>query len=206
MIRTVTRNMTRSIDRHSPPATSRVLGACVVAVCALLASCSNDDEGAARNDDGRITRGGSLSVFELRAGDCLDPAPDVSGDIDKIAVAPCAEPHTQEVFAIVEASEQPYPGPEGLATTANALCISAMQDDLGLSPDDGYYLSYLLPSFNGWNNDDDRSIVCVFVFPTLGEVTGSVIDAVDAGTVEPGTPPPVVQVTTTVPVTDGSGS
>ena len=144
-------------------------------------------------------------MFELRKGDCLDPAPDVSGDIDKIAVTPCSEAHSQEVFALVEAEEQPYPGPEGLATVANALCISAMQDDLSLSPDDGYFFSYLLPSFNGWNNDKDRTIICVFVFPTLGMVTGSVIDEVAAGTVQPGSPPPVSQVTTTLPASATTG-
>lgn len=185
---------------HTPRRLARATAALAV-VGAFLAACS-DDSGAKRDDSGRITRAGALSVFELRKGDCLDPAPDVSGDIDKIAVAPCADPHSQEVFALVEAEEQPYPGPEGLATVANALCIAAMQDDLSLSPDDGYYFSYLLPSFNGWNNDEDRTIVCVFVFPTLGMVTGSVVEQVAAGTVQPGTPPPVVQVTTTLPVDD----
>ena len=175
-----------------------------LAVCVALAGCS-EESGATRDESGRITRAGSLSVFELRTGDCLDPAPDVSGDIDKIVVTPCADPHSQEVFALVEAEEQPYPGPEGLATVANALCISAMQDDLALSPDDGYYFSYLLPSFNGWNNDKDRTVICVFVFPTLGSVTGSVVEQVAAGTVQPGTPPPVSQVTTTLP-TDTAGS
>lgn len=172
---------------------------------ALVAACSSDS-GSARDDSGHITKRGSLSVFELRKGDCLDPAADVAGDIDTIAVAPCSEAHTQEVFALVEAPEQPYPGPEGLATTANALCITAMQDDLSLSPDDGYFFSYLLPSFNGWNNDKDRTIICVFVFPTLGMVTGSVVEQVAAGTVQPGTPPPVSQVTTTLPPDGATGS
>lgn len=175
-------------------------------ITALVAAACSDDPGPTRDDTGHITKKGSLSVFELRKGDCLDPAADVSGDIDKIAVAPCDEPHSQEVYALVEAPEQPYPGPEGLATTANALCIGAMQEDLSLSPDDGYYFSYLLPSFNGWNNDKDRTILCVFVFPTMGLVTGSVVEQVAAGTVQPGSPPPVSQVPTSVPTDDTTGS
>ena len=130
-----------------------------------------------------------MSVFDLQPADCLDPPADVSGEINSIKVVPCADPHTQEVFAKVDATDQAYPGAEALATEANGLCIKAMQEPpLGLSPDDGYFVSYLLPSFDGWNKDSDRTIVCVFVFPTLGAVTGSVVEQARAGTVQPGDP------------------
>lgn len=168
-------------------------------LCALLAlvGCSRGDKGAKRDDSGRVSSAGMVSVFELRAGDCLDPPPDLAGDIDKIMAVPCSDAHTQEVFGVVQSTAATYPGPEALAVNANGLCLGHMQEELGLSPDDGYFITYLLPSFDGWNSNEgggDRAIVCVFVFPNLGRVTGSVVAAVESGAVEPGSPPPVTPV------------
>ena len=165
-----------------------VLGALALAA---LTGCSGDDE-PTRDASGAVTKSGSVSVFDLKPADCLDPPADVSGEIATIKVVPCTDPHTQEVFAKVEATEEAYPGAEALAVSANKLCVTEMQGDpLYLSADAGYFWSYLLPSFNGWNNDKDRTIVCVFVFPDQGSVTGSVVEQVRAGTVQPGDPPPV---------------
>ena len=112
---------------------------------------------------------------------------------------PCAVPHTQEVYAKVQSTDDTYPGAELLATQANGQCAGAMQNPpLNLSPDDGYFWSYLLPSFNSWNKDNDRTIVCVFVFPTQGSVTGSVVQQAVAGTIQPGSPPPVSAVPSTL--------
>jgi hypothetical protein len=169
-----------------------VTGALVLAVA--IAGCSNDKPGAKRGSDGKVVKAGTVSVFDLKPADCIDPPPDLSGDVATVPVVPCDQPHTQEVFSLEQSTASAYPGPEALASTANGLCLSSMQTDLGLSPDDGYFISYLLPSFDGWNKDKDRTIVCVFVFPTLGSVTGSVVEQVQAGTVQPGSPPPVSQV------------
>ncbi|MEO6158357.1 MAG: hypothetical protein ABIQ39_12090, partial [Ilumatobacteraceae bacterium] len=171
---------------------SRRLTIAGLAALAIVPACSSSGKGASRNADGKVTRGGQVSVFELKPADCLNPPTDLSGEIDKIQVVPCKDAHTQEVFATVKSTAGSYPGAEALATEANSSCIGAMQDPkLGLSPDDGYFVSYLLPTFDGWNKDTDRSIVCVFVFPTLGAVSGSVVEQALAGKIKPGTPPPV---------------
>ena len=165
---------------------------------AVLGACS-DDEAPSRDADGVVTEAGTVSVFDLAPGDCLDPPEDLSGEIAEIRVVPCDEPHTQEVFAKAEADDQAYPGAEALATEASGACAGKMQQpDLGLSPDDGYFWSYLLPSFNGWNKDNDRTMVCVFVFPQQGSVTGSVVAQAIAGAIQPGSPPPVSAVPPTL--------
>lgn len=177
--------------------TARALAALTV-VAAVLGACSGDGDEPTRAN-GTVTQAGKASVFDLAPGDCLDPPADVSGEIATIQVVPCADPHTQEVYAQVESTQQTYPGAEALAAEANGLCAGAMQDPpLLLSPDDGYFWSYLLPSFNSWNEDTDRTVVCVFVFPNLGSVTGSVVGAADAGTLKPGDPPPVSAVPPTL--------
>lgn len=145
----------------------------LAAGCVLLAACADDD---IRDADGTIVAAGSVSVFELAPGDCLDPDPELTGDIDQIAVIPCSEPHPMEVFAIVEHPDDAYPGAAAVASFADAACIAALDDELGLGLDDGVFFSYLLPSFDGWNQDDDREIVCVLVFPDRDGAVGSVVD------------------------------
>ena len=170
----------------------------LLALVAAVSACSDDDK-PTRDASGAVTQSGTVSVFDLNAGDCLDPPADVSGEIADIKVVPCADPHTQEVYAKVDSTTSAYPGAEALATEANGLCVTAMQEPpLNLSPDDGYFWSYLLPSFNGWNKDNDRTIVCVFVFPSQTAVTGSVYAQAVAGTVQPGAPPPVSAVPPTL--------
>jgi hypothetical protein len=144
----------------------------------LLASCGGGGE--IRAESGEVVLPGSWSVFDLRPGDCLD-ATDAEGDISDVTVVPCADPHTQEVFATVEHPDSVYPGASELAVWADAACLSELRSELGLTLADGLFVSYLLPSFDGWNKNDDRSVVCVLVFPTKGSVTGSYVagDAVE---------------------------
>ncbi|MFT3852751.1 MAG: septum formation family protein [Ilumatobacteraceae bacterium] len=170
----------------------------VAVAAAALGACSGGGE-PSRDASGAVTGAGTVSVFDLREGDCLDPPTDLSGEIADIKLVPCDDPHTQEVFGKVEATDDAYPGAEALATEASGACAGLMQQPpLGLSPDDGYFWSYLLPSFNGWNKDNDRTMVCVFVFPQQGSVTGSVVAQAKAGTVRPGSPPPVSAVPPTL--------
>jgi hypothetical protein len=175
----------------------------LVAAGVVLGACNDDSKGTTRSATGQVVNPATISVFELKPADCLDPPPDLTGEINDIKVVPCTQPHTQEVFATVASAATAYPGAEALATEGSAACVGAMQaPGLGLSPDDGYFWSYLLPSFDGWNKDKDRSIVCVLTFPTMGEVTGSVVEQAKAGKVAPGSPPPVSAVPTTIGLGD----
>lgn len=138
----------------------------------LLVGCGGTAE--IRAESGEVIAAGSWSVFDLRAGDCIDAA-DAEGDIDSVALVPCAEPHTQEVFALVDSTESAYPGAAELALWADAACLAQLQSEFGLTLADGLFVSYLLPSFDGWNKDEDRTVVCVLVFPDRGAVVGSYV-------------------------------
>ena len=144
----------------------------VVGVFALGA-CS---AGEVRDSSGKIVGPGSWSVFDLRPGDCLNPPEDLSGDVSDVAVVPCMEPHAQEVFATVTHPEGPYPGAAAVSTWADASCLTELEAELGLTLADGIFISYLLPSFDGWNKNNDRTVVCVMVFPDRGSVIGSYVD------------------------------
>ncbi len=155
-----------------------------------LAACGDDLQ--VRDDDGVVVAAGTWSVFDLRDGDCLDPDPDVSGEIAELPVVPCAQPHAQEVFATVTHPETPYPGAAAVSVWADGACLAELEAQHGLTLDDGIFVSYLLPTFVSWSRDDDRRVVCVLVFPDRENAIGSVV----AGTalLEPAPPAAPVEV------------
>jgi len=139
-----------------------------------LTACGND--ASVRDDDGVVVNAGAWSVFDLRVGDCLAPEPDLTGEISDVPVVPCAEPHSQEVFGAVEHPDGVYPGAAVLASWADGACLGELASSLGLGLEDGLYVSYLLPTFDGWNlggDEGDRRVVCVLVTPDATGVTGS---------------------------------
>ena len=148
-----------------------LVGATMLAGVGASAGCGGEE---IRAESGEVVAPGTWSVFDLRAGDCID-AGDVEGDISDVGLVPCDQPHTQEVFATVDNPETVYPGASELALWADGACLAELRSALGLTLADGVFISYLLPSFDGWNKNDDRTAVCVLVFPDRGSVIGSYI-------------------------------
>ncbi|WP_052666298.1 septum formation family protein [Nitriliruptor alkaliphilus] len=146
--------------------------------------------GSVLDRDGNVVGAGPIEVDELQAGYCLDVPPGTTGEVADVRVVPCEQEHTQEVFAVRPVEGDAFPGAGELAVLADTTCVDALQTDLGLTLADGLYFSYLLPTFDGWTNRSDRSIVCVLVRPTEGPVTGSIV--ADPARVPRKTPEPPV--------------
>ncbi len=53
---------------------------------------------ARRDDDGSLASAGTVSVDDLREGDCFNTTDEVA--ISEVDGVPCTEPHTYEVFAL----------------------------------------------------------------------------------------------------------
>jgi hypothetical protein len=165
-----------------------------VGLAAVLAlSACTDDE--LRDADGAVVTAGTVPVLELQIGDCLTPAPELTGEVAELPVVPCAEPHTQEVFGIVPHPDDSYPGAAAVAAWADGACLTELEATLDLTLDDGVFVSYLLPTFDGWNTDGDRDVICVLVFPGQDGVTGSFV----AGTAD------ITRLEPLPPVTDDGG-
>jgi hypothetical protein len=125
----------------------------------LLGACS--DDGIGRDGAGRITEAGELSVFDLRAGDCLNPPEKVQDELLKVAVVPCSTRHTQEVVGVKSLDTKDYPGDDAVRLQGEKLCLEPFSDYVGVDyVDSSLYLTYLLPSLRSWD-DGDKDVTCI---------------------------------------------
>lgn len=132
------------------------------------------------------TGGKSVSVFDLRPQDCLDPPPaNANLAVSTVTVLSCNEPHVDEVYCVKPYTSGPpssvlgcpnnpprfsgsltqeYPGEQALTNFANALCLNEFQPYVGSAyTGSSLYYTYLYPSPRSWDDSlkRDREIVCV---------------------------------------------
>jgi len=131
----------------------------------FVAACSGGDDGEA-----------VIDLTDSEIGTCLDFGDSIDEEITVLPVVPCGEPHTHEIYAIEFSEAATYPGFEALEADAQAKCLGAFEDYVGVSAfDSELFFSWLVPTLNSWDRDDDRQIVCV-----IGEGNGAPL----VGTVE----------------------
>src|SRR6478609_5304990 len=116
-----------------------------------------------------------VSVFDVTVGQCFAAQKEVQAEIATLDAIPCNGPHRQEAYAIV--AYQPPAGVQGdanLKSYADAKCAEQFEKYVGISYlDSSLFFTYLLPSARGWEQSDDRSVVC-FVTTTGADLTSSV--------------------------------
>jgi hypothetical protein len=156
--------------------TLRRLALCSLAALVLTAGCS--DSGPDRDATGRITSAGDLSVFELVPGDCVVIDDSLEAANETLPVVPCDDPHQAEVFALVEVEDlDAYPGERELSNRAELECIARFSDYVGVDlVDSELFYTYMIPSIRGWQEDADRTVVCM-VLSAGGPLEGSVAGA-----------------------------
>lgn len=154
-------------------AIGRVVGVGAAAVC--LSGCSlfsglGDDD---------ATKPVEVSVFNVQIGQCFAAQQEIQAEIAALSAIPCDGPHRQEAYATV-AYEPPagvqgdaFPGDATLKSYADAKCAEQFQDYVGISYlDSSLFFTYLVPSARGWEQENDRSIIC-FITTTGAELTSS---------------------------------
>ena len=122
--------------------------------------------------------GGTVDVFTLSEGDCLDDESLASdgatdGEVTSVPTLPCTEPHDFEVFAnVIIPDADAYPGESAVTEKADAECAAAFPDFVGIDYDSSIYgYSYYYPTDGSWA-DGDRTINCLIGDPA-GKTTGS---------------------------------
>lgn len=146
-----------------------------VAIALVCSACSGGDDGVKRDKDGHVTAAGNVSVFDLRAGDCVVPPTDVKAELENVRVVPCKEPHTQEAYSIEPYTQgDAYPGDQALTAFADGVCLERYEGYIGVAYQDSkLFYTYLLPSARSWNEGKDRKVVCI-VTTTGEQLTASV--------------------------------
>jgi hypothetical protein len=152
----------------------RVLGAAAAAL--TLAGCSTVT-GWFADDDGPPTE--EISVFDIAIGQCFTAQQEVQQELSSLDAVPCNGPHWQEAFAVIDyqpptgVEGDAFPGDAALAGYADATCAQEFERYVGISYlDSSLFFTYLLPSARGWEQSDDRSVIC-FVTTTGPELTTS---------------------------------
>lgn len=156
---------------HAMPHRTARRAIALTSVCLVLVACSGDD------DDRTATELGDEGV-----GICLDVGDDVGAEIVDLPVVPCDEPHTHEIYAVVESTADPYPGFDALEDEAQVVCLEAFEPYVGISPfDSTLFYSWMVPTLASWEDPDlgergDREIVCVLGDRGGEPLTGSMRD------------------------------
>jgi len=159
--------------RSAPSGRARQVG-CVpaLALAVLLTGCGV----LGGSGSGKST----VSVFDVKPGECFDPPATVKSELSKLKSVPCDQPHTQESYASVpytnkDGSEaSAYPGDAALKTFADGACAQQYAGYVGRDYlDSSYFFTYLLPSARGWEQQKDRNVLC-FVTTTGQQLTSSV--------------------------------
>lgn len=74
----------------------------------------------------------------------------------------------------MEHTDDVYPGFEALEQFAQTECLGAFEPYVGVSAfDSALFYSWFVPTLDGWNDADDREIICVLGRHDAALMTGS---------------------------------
>lgn len=160
-------------------ALTRSLGAAVALAAALtLSSCSAvgdiiDGDEPKRDDEGAIVEAADADVFSVLVGDCVNYDDVAAGLVETIPTIPCGEAHDSEAFASTDMPAGDFPGVDAIDAAALEFCTAEFATFVGLSYEESALDFWqLTPSQQGWEQADDRQLLC-FVQDLEGGVIGS---------------------------------
>lgn len=144
----------------------------VVAVVGVVGAVT----AASRDDSGAIVEAGSLSILDVRVGDCFDlnDGLDVE-EVGEIQAIPCDEPHAFEAYFTTDLPAGDFPSRSVLDAEIDAACLPSFESYVGRDYETSeLYVTTFEPTPEGWN-EGDRGILCVI--STLNantQLTGSI--------------------------------
>ena len=143
--------------------------ACVVALATT--ACSDDEA------DPNAPQGEPVLEVDTGTGEpvCMLVSENLPPEVEELPVIVCDVPHTHEIYATLQYDEKDvYPGVEELSAFAQIECMNAFEPFVGRSAFDSQ-LSYtwLVPSLDGWNSEDDDEVLCVLADRDGAELSGS---------------------------------
>lgn len=150
------------------------------ALCCALVGCSNTGtaQEASRGPAGTVTEAGSVPVFALQEGDCIDE-PDLAGADDgagftELRAVPCSAEHTAEVIGVDRSAfdaAASYPGDDQVAQLASDACEARLEQYTQIAAaSGGFDVIALFPTATSWVQANDRGVACLGM--TVSEATG----------------------------------
>lgn len=129
---------------------------------------------AQRDDSGEITRGGNLTVTDLRVGDCFDLKDRDEEVTEEVSAKPCSDGHQFEMFHTGDMTGgSSFPTEADFDAWLEAQCLPAYATYVGLGYDESRYdIFWFTPTPDGWDQGD-RTVQCAIYDPLQSELTAS---------------------------------
>jgi hypothetical protein len=106
---------------------------------------------------------GTISVFSLQPGMCIEQEDLTRSLIMNVRTVPCTSPHTHEVYlrTTITPVDAPFDAAK-VADFANKACTDGFTGYVGIPYEQSkYYYLHLAPSAESWNKSRDRDVVCL---------------------------------------------
>jgi hypothetical protein len=147
-------------------------------VVAAIAVGYNMVTSADRDSTGAIVDAGSVDAFNMNVGDCFDdPTSSFGDEISSLPGVPCADPHDNEVYALVDVTMEEYPGDDAMWEHANDECLKRFESFVGLEYESSALDIYTMyPSPESWKQND-REVVCALYDMNAEKLMGSMQDS-----------------------------
>ncbi len=120
-----------------------------------------------------LTACGEPSANALEEGDCIDA--EIGGDVGEDDKVDCEESHSAEVYSTFDLEGDDFPGVEEVQAQADERCLEDFEGYVGLPYEDSTIdFTTLNPSEDSWNDNDDRTVLCLAVSLDGSDTEGSV--------------------------------
>ncbi len=125
-----------------------------------VVACDGDDDAAPGVDEQAVLEVDTTSADPV----CMQVSEDLPPEVERLPIIACSEPHTHEIYATIESQDPVFPGVEALGDFAQVECLEAFEPFVGTSPfDSTLSYSWLVPTLQSWNDEDDREVLCVLM-------------------------------------------
>ncbi|GMA27171.1 DUF4190 domain-containing protein [Arenivirga flava] len=119
--------------------------------------------------------GDEVDVFSVAVGDCINDFG--TGEVNSVEALDCALPHDYEVYSEITIPGNEFPGQDAVTAAADDQCVAAFDAFVGLGYQESLLdFSYLAPTADSWQLNDDRLITCL-IYDPAGQTSGSLAGA-----------------------------
>jgi putative regulator of septum formation len=150
---------TRDVGKGMAISALVIVALWVVGIVLLVALAAGGT--AHRDSSGVVSSSGDVEWSKLVPGDCVVNKPSPRPKIT-FEVAPCDEPHMQEVFAYFNLPDGDYPGDKEISRLSEGGCVKRYSGYMGSSPaaaDPALKVFFLHPLKSSWHLT--KRVVCL---------------------------------------------